>query len=80
MASIVLLGMVERGKEASFGRQVNMGPCRITTLIRTSVQSGPNMSIWKNGSPIKKKNLKIVTEQIGGLNVLRLINVETYLI
>lgn len=56
MASIVLLGMVERGRKPAPETSKHGSLQDNTPLIRTSAQSGPNVSIWKNGSPIKKKS------------------------
>lgn len=74
--------MVDHGKEVSFRSQVNIGSLQDNKanknfwMIRSK---SVNLGKWQR-FPSKKKNLKIVTEQIEGLNVLRLINLETYLI
>ena len=79
----VLLGMVDHGKEVSFRSQVNIGSLQDNNanknfwMIRSK---RVNLGKWQWVPSKKKQNLKIVTEQIRGLNVLRLINLETYLI
>ena len=75
--------MVDHGKEVSFRSQVNIGSLQDNNanknfwMIRSK---RVNLGKWQWVPSKKKQNLKIVTEQIRGLNVLRLINLETYLI